>query len=169
MPKPPLTQKQIQKKKARKEKEERKEVIIINTSQQMVPIHVRASEGVDFYVGEQSIHLRPKQKHRFPVHRLYSTQISRLQKRRAIQVIKISSGKAPETPVAMAAVAVEEDVKPRAKRVRKDEPQGQTKVTKVTKKKTVKNKSKEIKKDISKEDLKDSGQDSNVSSEGSDI
>ena len=81
----PLTQKEIQAKK-RQTDDTRATITVVNTSRQVIPIHVKPAPGIDFYQGAQDIRLNPGQKMTFPKKRLWSTQIDRLQKRRFLQV-----------------------------------------------------------------------------------
>lgn len=85
----PLTQKQIKEIKEKQREKLRDTVLITNKSKQTIPIHVKAAAGIDFYIGEQSVHLTPGDKYEFPTSRLYNTQINRLQKKRMINVMKI--------------------------------------------------------------------------------
>ena len=62
-------------------------VTLYNCSKQMVPIHLDAPKGVDFYVGAQDIRLLPGQTHKFKKDRLRMPQVERLQKQRMIRII----------------------------------------------------------------------------------
>lgn len=97
----PLTVREIQASKVSKHKDR---VIILNTSKQLVPIHLRSprdKEGkrVDFYVGARDVRLRPGQKFEFNKDLLWDTQVDRLQKQGKIQVIYDSEKKAIESNV----------------------------------------------------------------------
>jgi hypothetical protein len=81
----PLTVKQIQA--AKKKEDDKGEVVIMNISGQLVPIHQRAPKGVDFYFGAEDIRLRPNERHTFKKSRLWMSQIDKLRKQRKIQII----------------------------------------------------------------------------------
>jgi len=85
----PLTQRELRQGKAAKV--EVKYVTIINKSKsQTVPIQLRAPDGQDFYVGEQTVPLYPRKMAVFPEHRLYKEQIANFQKQGRIQVLDAS-------------------------------------------------------------------------------
>lgn len=84
----PKTVREIQQEKS---KQDRGTVTIYNKSKQMVPIHLDAPEGVDFYVGAQDVRLRPGQTHKFRKNRLRMAQVERLQKQGLIQVLHDSA------------------------------------------------------------------------------
>jgi len=75
------------------EKQKKKEigtVTVYNCSKQLVPIHLNAPKGMDFYIGAQDYRLYPGRKFTFRKDRLRMQQIERLQKQRMIQVINDS-------------------------------------------------------------------------------
>lgn len=82
----PRTIREIQNKK----KSEDPKIRIINTSTQLISIHMKAPKGIDFYFGNQDIHLPPQKHYDFPSSRLMTSQLDRLQKR---GMIKISAAK----------------------------------------------------------------------------
>lgn len=83
MAKRPKTVKEIQNKKQHTENNE--EITIINCSKQLVPIHVNAPEGVDFYIGAQDYRLGPGQSCKFKRARLRIEQVDRLRKQGLIR------------------------------------------------------------------------------------
>jgi len=83
----PFTVKEMQDKKKKRSEEDSKKITITNVSKQLVTIHLKAPKGIDFYFGNQDIHLRPNQTHQFPQNRLISGQVDRLQKTRFIKVM----------------------------------------------------------------------------------
>lgn len=81
----PLTQREI---KARKKKRsEVHYVTLYNPSKgQLIPIQLSAPPGVDFFRGEQTIHLKPRERNKFPAHRLNKHQINNLEKKGMLKV-----------------------------------------------------------------------------------
>lgn len=83
MAKRPLTQKEIQKKKA-----PAKEVITIhNRSRQLIKINIKTAPGSDFYYSSRDVDLYPGKIVTLPKSRLWPTQLSRLQKRGMISIL----------------------------------------------------------------------------------
>ncbi len=82
----PLTQREIKQNKKDREKTQARRVTITNLGKQTVPIQLRSPEGVDWFVGEQSILLSKGKSALFPVHRLYPRQIENLKRLRYIKV-----------------------------------------------------------------------------------
>ena len=89
----PKTMREIQ---ATKSKEDRATITLYNKSKQLIPIHLDAPKGVDFYVGAQDIRLRPGQTYKFRRDRVRMAQVERLQKRGMIQVLHDSTKQADE-------------------------------------------------------------------------
>jgi hypothetical protein len=86
-PKRPLTQRELRELKKKKSTSEL--VILINkSSNQTVPIQLKAPPGTDWFVGEMTVPLYPKRMGKFPKNRLYTEQINNYQKQGRIQVIK---------------------------------------------------------------------------------
>lgn len=81
----PMTVREMQA--AKKKKTDRGTITIYNDSKQMVPIHLDAPEGVDFYVGAQDVRLKPGQTYKFRKNRIRMEQITRLRKQGFIQVL----------------------------------------------------------------------------------
>ena len=85
----PLTQRELRQ--IKKSRNNVDYVLIINkTKKQTLPIQLKTPPGVDWFVGEQSVMLYPQRMSKFPKHRLYSEQITNLQKQGRIQVLKSS-------------------------------------------------------------------------------
>jgi len=82
----PKTIREIQAEKRQKEDDE--EIILSNCSKQMIPIHLDAPAGVDFYIGAVDYRLRPGQSFKFKKSRLRMPQIERLQKQGFIKTFK---------------------------------------------------------------------------------
>lgn len=142
------TQKQIQNSKKEDPKER---VLIINKSKQNVPINTRAANGVDFYIGEQQYQLKPGNKFTFFKHRLYSTQINRLQKKGFITVMSIKEN-SEENDIQ------NEDRTPKVIRKQKEEKQEKQEnesTNKKTKKKRTKKKAIDIAAEVTKNSDKD--------------
>ena len=70
-----------------KKREKSGEITISNCSKQLVPIHLNAPKGVDFYVGAQDYRLYPGKMFTFKKDRLRMQQVERLQKQGMIQII----------------------------------------------------------------------------------
>jgi len=87
MTKRPKTIREIQEEKKKKEGDE-EEVTITNCSKQLIPIHLDAPKGVDFYLGAQDFRLGPGQSFKFKTTRLRKAQVERLQKQGFIKVLK---------------------------------------------------------------------------------
>lgn len=81
----PLTQKEI--KAAKKKRIDIKYVMLYNPSNMLLPLQLSAPPGVDFYRGEQTVHLKPKERGKFPAHRLHSSQITNLEKKGMLKVL----------------------------------------------------------------------------------
>lgn len=85
----PLTQRELRQ--IKKNRNDVEYVLIINKSKkQTLPIQLKSPPGVDWFVGEQAVMLYPQRMSKFPAHRLYSEQITNLQKQGRIQVLKSS-------------------------------------------------------------------------------
>ena len=80
----PLTQREIRK--VKREIEDERYVIVYNISKQMIPIQLKAPDGVDFYVGEQTVNLNKGKSSRFPLSRLREIQLDNLRKAGRIRV-----------------------------------------------------------------------------------
>jgi hypothetical protein len=80
----PMTVREMQ---AAKQKMDRGTITIYNCSKQMVPIHLDAPKGVDFYVGATDVRLKPGQTHKFKKNRIRMPQIERLRKQGFVQVL----------------------------------------------------------------------------------
>ena len=63
------------------------EMTLLNISNQLIKIHLRAPKKVDFYVGAQDVSLIPGQSYTFKKNRLWLEQVERLQKQRSISVV----------------------------------------------------------------------------------
>lgn len=83
----PLTQAEIRKHKQTTKTNVKYVKIVNRSTSQTIPIQLKAPPGQDFFVGEVSVPLHPKRIAKFPEHRLYSGQISNLQKQGRIQVL----------------------------------------------------------------------------------
>ena len=88
MSKKPLTQRDIRSRKT-KRSDIVKVTIINKCNKQMIPIQLRAPEGVSFWVGEQTVPLYPKRMAVFPENRLYWDQIRNFEKAGRIQIIGV--------------------------------------------------------------------------------
>jgi len=78
--------------KARRAPRKKETIRILNVSKQLVPIHLkppRKQDGdrTDFYVGAQDVRLGPGQDHLFDADRIWSSQITRLQKQGRIRIV----------------------------------------------------------------------------------
>ena len=87
MAKRPPTQKEIRERKAPRDRET---ITIHNISKQLIPIHCKHAPGSDFYYGARDVNLHPGKIVTLPKSRLWTSQISRLQKRRMISIISDS-------------------------------------------------------------------------------
>lgn len=84
-PKRPLTVREMQAKKQKKQNSDY--VTIYNRCKQMIPIHLNAPEGIDFYFGAQDYRLGPGKTYKFPKSRLRMDQINRLCQQGMLQVL----------------------------------------------------------------------------------
>ncbi len=85
----PLTQREIRRRKQDAEEVER--IVIINrSSSQSIPIQLKAPDGVDFFVGEQTVMLYPKKMAKFPKNRLYTEQINNFCKQGRVRILDAS-------------------------------------------------------------------------------
>jgi hypothetical protein len=60
-------------------------VRLLNTSKQLIKIHLRAPEGSDFFLAAQDVSLNPGQSYLFKKDRLWLEQVDRLTKQGKIQ------------------------------------------------------------------------------------
>lgn len=88
MSKRPLTQRELKQQRAKKAPIA-KVTIINRCKKQMVPIQLKAPDGVSFWVGEQTVPLYPLRMAVFPENRLYWDQIRNFEKAGRIQVIGV--------------------------------------------------------------------------------
>jgi hypothetical protein len=83
----PRTIREIKADKERKQEEDKGTITVTNTSGQMLPIHLNAPKGVDFFFGAQDIRLKRGQTYAFKKNRVRMDQLMRLQKMGKLQVI----------------------------------------------------------------------------------
>jgi len=63
-------------------------VVLYNCSKQMIAIHLKPPEGVNFFIGAQTIYLHPSKRATFAKDRLmWNEQISNLQKKGMLKVL----------------------------------------------------------------------------------
>jgi len=81
----PLTQREIRARKKQRQKVEY--VTLYNPKKMALPLQLSAPPGWDFYTGEQTVQLKPKERSRFPAHRLMKEQIINLEKKGLLKVM----------------------------------------------------------------------------------
>lgn len=84
MEKRPLTAKEIQQ---RSVPIDNSTTTIMNSSKQLIKIHMKQPKGVDFFIGAQDVSLKPNQAYVFKSSRLWDEQIERLCKQGILRVV----------------------------------------------------------------------------------
>ena len=83
------TQKQLAAEKAKALQDNSESYTVINKSNQMITLNLRAPASVgDFFLGEQTVYIKPGKKASIPVARAYKEQIANLQKKGFIKATK---------------------------------------------------------------------------------
>jgi len=83
----PKTMREIKAEKERIQEEDKGTITVTNISGQMLPIHLNAPKGVDFFFGAQDIRLKRGQTFTFKKNRVRMEQVARLRKMGKLQVI----------------------------------------------------------------------------------
>lgn len=84
------TQKQLAAEKKKAQEQSNESYVVINKTKQTITLQLRSPASVnDFFLGEQTIYIKPGKKAKIPVARAYEKQISNLQKKGIIKATRV--------------------------------------------------------------------------------